>query len=277
MYLPKIYRDEGADGSGTGAVDAGSDPKPAKNDADPGGADKGKAKGSGESDSSDKGGEVTVESLTAKSKEQADEIARLTKKLGQSGNEKGELIKAMKRYQDDPIKAAQEILKKAGGKFKIVGSGELGDDDITKALSTDDDDVRQDALKKMSDAKFKDDITAGVFKELSPVLKTLVESNLKSRYPDYDDHGDFREEMRVLHQSGHLSTEELLHLAVRGKGLPGAVEAAKKEGRDEYIEELRKKQEAEVGAGSGKDGKASGDKDTTDVGELAEKLQEKYG
>lgn len=265
-FLNQIFRDAepGGGAAGTGTGD-GSDT-----------AGKNAGAGAGAEDSSTKDGgtqdkkasddqkkpdtEPTLDELKAEVGRKEKLIQDLKKKEGEQSKVIGDFRKLEKNFERD----AAGTVKALAGKYGLrVDLGEKANPvvELLKAIDAGSD---EEALKKlvqgMHDQTLEQKYEQMVDDKTRPAIELMTEHGLATKYPDYDKLADVRTLLRMNTKMGSLTQVELLHLAARGFSLPEAIEDAKKQGRAEYEEELRNKNEGLVDDGGKGKGTDAGDK-----------------
>lgn len=258
----QFLRDEG-DGGGS-EEGAGSASEESQNNAAKG-SEEGTKGAEGDKGGSGKDEKPTVESLTAVNVELTGKMESLAKKLGQQSN----LVKTTKEVQqaltNDPEGFIRTLAKKHG-----VSLPSKPGFDASKALAegvtAGDGDALSTAIDKMLLEK-----VGPLFSKLDSRISTLFTTDLAQTNKDWDDLEDERLSIQQDVEMGKLTEPELHHLAARGRLQAGAIEAAKKAGKEEYIEELRKKKGGGV-PGSGGSGGGKGDEESYQFEDLVKKL-----
>lgn len=258
----QFLRQEG-DGGGS-EEGAGSASDESQNDAAKG-SEEGPKGAEGDKGGSEKDEKPTVESLTAKLAELTGKNEFLATKLGKQSN----LVKTTREVQqaltDDPERFIRTLAKRHGV-FLPSKPGFDASKALSEGVTAGDGDALSDTIDKMLLEK-----VGPLFDKLNSKISTLHTTDLAQTNKDWDDLEDERLSIKQDMEMGKLTEPELHHFAARGRLQAGAIEAAKKVGKEEYIEELRKKKEGGV-PGSGGSGGGKGDEESYQFEDLVKKL-----
>lgn len=235
MDFQKFYK-AASDGTGGKPGDADgskTDPKPGS--AAPGTGPGGNAGGTP--------GEPTVADLQKIISDLTAEKDNLAKKLGKASDQVGLFKKWSEQFDASPEDLIKDIAKAKGIKLKFDTGESLSV--VDQILNEPDEEKRQKILESLNATKKTEDIIktakGEALAELNPILAPLIEAQYKSKYSDWDNLTEVRKAIPTLNKTGGLTNQDVWHLAARGLEMPKAIEAAKKEGRDEFIAELNQK------------------------------------
>lgn len=258
----QFLRQEG-DGGGS-EEGAGSASDESQNDAAKG-SEEGAKGAEGDKGGSEKDEKPTVENLTAKLAELTGKNESLASKLGKQSNLVATTKEVQRALTNDPEGFIRTLAKKHG-----VSLPSKPGFDASKALAegvtAGDGDALSTAIDKMLLEK-----VGPLFSKLDSRISTLFTTDLAQTNKDWDDLEDERLSVQQEVEMGKLSEQELYHFAARDRLRGEAIKAAKKAGKEEYIEELRKKKEGGV-PGSGGSGGGKGDEDSYKFEDLVKKL-----
>ncbi len=266
MFYRNLFRDEG-DGGGTGAGEgAGQDA--AKFDSSSktggtggasGGTDLGTAKNAAGKDLTKKTDATNAEpDYKALLTQRDEELAHLKKKMGKHDEEVGTWRKVLDGLERDPDGTLSFLAKKAGRKYTPADSGKE-DKEITKALLSDDSEVRAQVAAQREREDFRQSILRDIKTEWSPAMETMLEETMARKHPDWDSFTDDRYSLKAQVVTGKMPERELFHLAARGANMPEIIAEAKKEAKAEYIQSLQKKNDGQIDLeGGGEDSKPKG-------------------
>lgn len=234
MWLVRTHDDRGA--GDTGGAGGSSNPKGAEESGGTGGAK-----------------EPTVEERL---KAMETDLAKATETNKELASKLGKTEEAVKGARDftaalkDP-KQAKTLIENIA---KVHGTVLTFGDDPTKTLleqivSGDQKEVAKGltAISKQASEQARN--------EIKPLVDTILEERLASRYPDYDDLADSRSTTQALRLAGKLSDQEYDHLAARGLNMADALKKAGELAVAEYVKTLQEKNEGHIpggGAGGGK-------------------------
>lgn len=269
--LITVTRDEGDGGGGDRAPNADPGSQAANTDANAAStsAQDGDKTGSGD-DAKNTGDNQTqtVESLTA-------ELKQVKSKLGQQGNELGNYKKESTAFRKivanlktNPDEALLKLAKEYGGTVKVGNQN----DEIDKALLSDDPEARAKILKARELNQTEQNTEAKVMSRLNPIIDHLLEESMARKYPDYEELADDRQHLQTMLDGGALPPPELFHYAARGMNIEGALKDAKAEGIAEYKTMLDKKAQGQLDTSGDK----PGDKSEMDFGDVAFILSDKF-
>jgi len=251
------YLDEGSDGGAGGdagtagqdaankanAGDAGDANKGAAGAADAGNQDAGKAgdadnKKKPDASSDKKGDDRDAQILSLK-----EENEKLKTSVGRLGSDI-ESFKSLKSIFDgDAKQGIAKLAKEFGVQIDFPEGKKV-------ALLDDDGALSESNL----DAKFKqfgDELTARFSSMFASKIDAMQEAEYARKYDDWGQLSQDRNSLQLATVSGRMEMAEVLHLAAKGANLPAALDAAKKVGREEYIEELNRKNTGDLKGGSG--------------------------
>lgn len=192
----------------------------------------------------------TVESLTKELEEVKGKHADLATKLGAQSGNIGKLKVMADAIQNDPLAVIKGIAKKAGINLNL---GNSQAPDLAKVLTDGSPEEQATAITAGQTASEKQ-----VLDNMNAALDPLVEEGMKTKYNDWDDLGDSRDAVAVVHVSGKLPDRELYHLAARGAVMETALEKAVEHGKKARDAELAKKNQEQIdGSGTGGKPKAA--------------------
>jgi hypothetical protein len=266
MFYCNLFRDEG-DGGGTGAgggasQDAAgfdSSSKAGGSDGASGGTEGGTANNAAGKDSTKKTDATNSEpDWKAELAKFKDENAQLKKKMGKQGEEVGTWRKVLEGLEHDPDATLSFLAKKAGRKYPPVDTSKENKE-ITKALLSDDSEVRAQVAAQREKEDFRQSIMRDIKTEWSPAMETMLEETMARKHPDWDSFTDDRYGLKAQVVTGKMPERELFHLAARGANMPEIIAEAKKEAIAEYVQSLQKKNDGQIDLeGGGGDSKPKG-------------------
>lgn len=250
-------------GEGAGSQDGGTDP----NAQEPKGGGEGAGSSQGAEDEGKSGEnkpDVKTPSVEDQLKDLTGKNEYLSKKLGEQSRAATTSKDLARALRTDPQKTLSALVGKYG--FKLADS-EKNQPDMAKLFAEGSDEDRGNLVKQM-----REDIKSELREEMKAETGAIYDTLKEKEYPDWHDENlsATRDQLVLDHQLGNISTKELTHLAARGLATPEALEAAKKEGRDEYIDELQKKTGANIDDGGGQTGSGGGKE--VDFADVAEEL-----
>lgn len=264
--MMKKFYDANAESGETGAAaseatpDAGQDPSK----GDPG---SGEGNQPGGDKTPEDGGDKkpTIKGLTADLEAKNSEITGLTTKLGRQARSVGTLRGLQDSLKKDPQKTLQALASKTGTKvfFEDPGS-KIGDIQKMFAEASDED-------KGAIMAQLVGDAKGELRGEFSDITEAIFDQMKSSEHADWDDDAivDTIAQMETAVDIGKMTKRELKYYAAKGFLAPGAITAAKAEGKAEYIAELQKKNAGELDPGGGG---APGAKEELSFEEVVEQL-----
>jgi hypothetical protein len=227
-----LYHFAGEGGGGVpGAESDGATNLDQKPDADAGGAADG-----GKSQESQKPEPKLSpeEKLAAREKAFADletKYKDVTSKLGKQSEHIKTLKDFNERIKTKPKDLIASIAKQTGLKVQFDGDQKP---DLAAIFASGNPEKQAKAVESLQG---NDPRLDAVIERLS----VLDEQALANQYKDWDDLGDERDALSLAVSVGKIKPSELTHLATRGLNLDKAIEAAKKEAVEEYIDSLQTK------------------------------------
>lgn len=225
----------GADSEGTAAVEQKSDAS-AGEKADAG------AKADAQKAETKLSPKEQIEALIEERDTALSEKTEIAKKLGKQSDQVGTLKRFTDKLKSNPKALLEELAKQA--KVKLYFD-EPNKPDLAKLLAEGTPEQQAEALQTLNT---KDPRLDAVLEKLS----VLDEQQMATKYADWDELGESRDVIGLSAAVGKLSLSELNHLAARGLNLPEAIEAAKKQAVEEYIDSLQTKNKGQIDGSRGR-------------------------
>lgn len=189
----------------------------------------------------------TVKSLTAKLEEQAKSLEDVTSKLGKQSKHVKTLRDLQEALAKDPEKILTVLAKRQGKEVFFQKPGDTAAN-INKLFSEASDEERGGLLSELF-GQLKGELRS----EFSSEIEAVYDQAKATEHPDWDDEPivDTIAGMKTLVDTGKMTQRELQYYAAKGYLSADALEAAKAEGKAEYIAELQKKNQGELSPGAG--------------------------
>jgi len=230
-----LHRDEGEAGGAPPAADPNTDPN--ATNAGEGGAGEGEG---------GKAPELTpdqqIEKLTKERDDWTTKHADIAKKLGEQSGHIKTLKDLSRSMTQTPDKLIENIAKSAGLNVTINRGTSV---DLAKTFAEGDAGEQAKAIAD-SQAAGREDI----LNQVKAIIDPVAEHQTATKYPDWDDLGDFRDSLQAQHTAGNVPDRELYHLAARGANVESAIKAAREDAVKEYIADLTKKEQGQIAGAS---------------------------
>jgi hypothetical protein len=188
-----------------------------------------------------------AEGKTLSAEDLLKENESLKTKIGGFGRDAGNYRKIMQAVQSDPAAFIKALAKENKLNVKFEDSA-FDHDALTKAVN--DGTATKDQLTQFRQS-MKDEVIKEIFGEFKPVLSTMMEERLAGRYKDFDDLAQDREELSMAVASRQITSDEVYHLAARGRRIDAALKDAEKSGYDRAMKEVGGKLKGGIEDGSG--------------------------
>lgn len=166
----------------------------------------------------------------------------ITRKLGKQSDQIGTLKKLQDKLKTNPEALLAELAKQAG---KKVYFDDPNKPNLAQLLT---EGTAEEQAKAIQSLNAKDPRLDAVLEKLS----VLDEQAMANKYDDWDSLGESRDVVGLASAVGKLSISELNHLAARGLHLSEAIEAAKKQAVEEYIDSLQTKNKGQIDGSRGR-------------------------
>jgi hypothetical protein len=165
--------------------------------------------------------------------ESNDKFEDLSKKVGKQSDQIGTLRRLQELQKKNPKELIASIAKDAGVSVNFTGTTAP---DLSDVFELEDPQKIQDALKHTEEQAY-----TRLKAEFGPQLEAMFETQLKDKYPDFDDLVDDRNILSTKVLSKEMTHLELFHLAAIGANMAAALEQAKTQGKEDFKKELSEK------------------------------------
>lgn len=190
--------------------------------------------------------EQQLEALTKERDEWKGKHEALAQKAGKQGATLGQMKDMVQAMTSDPHGFLRTFAEKNKIKVKFAS-----DDvpDLGKTFSGDDDAAKAEAVQKFGEMYQKDTIQT-----VQKMIDPIVEAQLASKFDDWDNLSDKRDEVGMAVHTGQMPPRLVYHYAARGMNIGEALKEAKKQAVEEYKADLARKNQEQPGTGEGRPG-----------------------
>lgn len=194
----------------------------------------------------------------------ADEVKKLTQKLGDQGNQLAGRKQSEQMMKDDP-KGYLESLAKNLNVDVSFGGGKAGPDfaKLGEVFAGGDKAEMAKALKELTanDA----DAQQLVRDAMKPYIDQFMETQMRSEFPDWDDLKEGRDDLNVRVVKNDVPFSKVLHLAAQAQKIPDILKDHEASVRKKVMKEMADKMQGASGGSGGIVKSKSSDPDNRQV------------